>query len=309
MSPPAAETLTAFGLDLDGVPVAILGGRGLCYRVGNALLKPCDDIAESQWVSEISTTLLNLSPTAYRLPIPLPTISDVINFTFDGWSASSFLPGAPAPKRFLDLFVASRALHDDLAVIVKEKPLAVQNRAFNRFDEADRVTWGEKTLDEAQKVDQEMLAQLQPILDQLGRAWRPLPFLPCQVIHMDLLGNALFQDGSPPGIIDLTFYWRPALYAEAVVVADALAWVVKGEERQGLVDSYLEGGESGKDSGGTGDIRVQLLVRALYWRYVTFAIDPDRTWVRANLPQADYAGAAKVVCDLVVGPALAQNAG
>jgi hypothetical protein len=44
---------------------------------------------------------------------------------------------------------------------------------------------------------------------------------------------------------------------------------------------------------------VQLLVRALYWRYITFAIDPDLEWVRINLPQADFKTAANIVCGLI----------
>jgi hypothetical protein len=44
------------------------------------------------------------------------------------------------------------------------------------------------------------------------------------LVHGDLLGNALFDDGLPPAIIDWPSYWRPASWAAAVVVADALCW-------------------------------------------------------------------------------------
>ena len=43
-------------------------------------------------------------------------------------------------------------------------------------------------------------------------------------MHADLTGNVLFSPTLPPAVIDLTPYWRPAEYAEGVVIADALCW-------------------------------------------------------------------------------------
>lgn len=43
-------------------------------------------------------------------------------------------------------------------------------------------------------------------------------------MHGDLLGNVLFAAGLPPAVIDISPYWRPPEYAEAIVVADALCW-------------------------------------------------------------------------------------
>ncbi len=306
MTPPSPETLQAFGLSGPLTPLA--GGRGLCYRINGTVLKPCDDIAESQWLSELSACFLHRSPTAYRISVPLPSLADPNTYVANGWCASSYISGVGILQgSFEGIFAASRALHTDLAELVHSKPEILSHRAFNRFDEADRVTWGEKTLDEVEKVSQEMLAQLQPILDKLRGVMQPLPptlerggkdLLAPQLVHMDLLGNVLFEDGKPPGIIDLTFYWRPVAYAEAVVVVDGLTRVGQGRE---LVESFLSG-ESGDTTDAHADarpVRVQLLVRALYWRYLTFAIDPDLEWVRVNLPRADYAGAADIVCGLV----------
>ena len=45
-----------------------------------------------------------------------------------------------------------------------------------------------------------------------------------QLVHGDLSGNVLFAAGLAPAIIDFSPYWRPALFAAAVVVADALLW-------------------------------------------------------------------------------------
>ncbi|KAK4156112.1 hypothetical protein C8A00DRAFT_31043 [Chaetomidium leptoderma] len=286
---PSPSTLLAFGLS--GTPRPLSGGRGLCYRIGDVVPRPCDDEAESQWLSQLSRALLRTSPVGYRLANPIPSLASPDIFVVDGWAASSFVPGRVSVAHFPDLFRAARLLHSDLADLVKQKPAAVTGRPFNRFDEADGVTWAEKSLADVDKVNKELLAQLQPILDQLSGEMRPLPEesaqLKCQLIHMDLLGNVLFEEGRAPGIIDLTFYWRPALYAEAVVVFDGLTW--ERDIGAKLVDMYLQDGEVGKKPR---EIRVQLLLRALYWRYLTFAIDPDLEFVRINLPLADHAGAA-----------------
>jgi Ser/Thr protein kinase RdoA (MazF antagonist) len=66
---------------------------------------------------------------------------------------------------------------------------------------------------------------------ELVAALRPVR-VPSQVIHGDLTGNVLFDDSQPPAIIDFSPYWRPAAYASAIVVADALVW--KRADRQVL---------------------------------------------------------------------------
>ena len=47
---------------------------------------------------------------------------------------------------------------------------------------------------------------------------------PSQLIHGDLTGDVLFHDRLPPAVIDLAPYFGPALFATAIVVADALVW-------------------------------------------------------------------------------------
>ncbi|KAK5656688.1 hypothetical protein OQA88_4234 [Cercophora sp. LCS_1] len=297
MTTPSASTLAAFGLI--GTPTPVRGGRGLCYRIANTILKPSDDSTESEFAASLSAALLAGNPTAYRLAVPLPSRRAPTTFVVNDWTASTFLPGAVSLSDFPQLFSAVRAFHADVGTRVTSKPSAIADRAFNRFDEADRVTWDEKPLASVAKLHTDMLTQLQPILTRLRASMRPLayddPLLACQLVHMDLLGNVLFDEHKPPGLIDLTFYWRPATYAEAVVVADGLTRLGKNEAWE-LLDLYLSD-ENGKRKGER-ETRVQLLARALHWRYLCFAIDPDLDWIKINLPQADYAGATDIVCGL-----------
>ena len=75
--------------------------------------------------------------------------------------------------------------------------------------------------------------------------------LPRQLVHGDLGGNVLFHDALPPAVIDVSPYWRPAGYAGAIVVADAVAWGGAGDE---IVEGLLR--HQGE----------QLLLRAVLFR-------------------------------------------
>lgn len=70
-------------------------------------------------------------------------------------------------------------------------------------------------------VDPEMLQSMEPTLTVLLAMVKPLPRnVGSQLIHGDLTGNLLFDENnaSLAGIIDLTMYWRPVAYAEAIMV-------------------------------------------------------------------------------------------
>ena len=79
----------------------------------------------------------------------------------------------------------------------------------------------------------------------------------------------MFADPLPPAVIDLSIYCRPAAYASAIVVADALAW-------EGATRADLERVVSTSGFG-------QLLARALLFRIVTdWLVDPRSAEVRAS---------------------------
>jgi hypothetical protein len=48
---------------------------------------------------------------------------------------------------------------------------------------------------------------------------------PDQLVHGDLAGNVLLDARGVPVVIDVAPYWRPALWAEAVCVLDAVLWL------------------------------------------------------------------------------------
>ena len=68
--------------------------------------------------------------------------------------------------------------------------------------------------------------------------------------------NVLFAEGQDPAVIDISPYWRPAGFASAVVVADAICW--RAADPEVLLDAVA----------GVEDFP-QLLVRALIYRMTT----------------------------------------
>lgn len=100
-------------------------------------------------------------------------------------------------------------------------------RRGDPFARADQAAWDGAVLSEFTTLGPvaRLAAQLRPVG---GRA---------QLIHGDLSGNVLFHRDLPPAIIDLSPYFRPALFATAIVVIDAMIW--EGADRSVL--SVIDG--------------------------------------------------------------------
>lgn len=284
---PSEEVRAAFGVKSPLSPLT--GGSHVCYSDGDIVLRPSDDDDESNWVANTLSSLLKLqASTEYRVPKPVESIQDPGTYVVDGWTALGFIPGqSKIPILFKESLRVSQAFHEDLSKLNLQRPHILDTR-LTRWSEADLVIWGEKQLSEVANVNKEVLAIFDEALTEYHKLTKPLPAdLPSQPIHGDLTGNILFDDEGqgPPGIIDMTFYWRPAAFAEAIIVADGMIWYKQGRE---LVELY-----------GADETRLQLLVRALHWRCLTFAIDPSIEWIQVNIPKVDFIGAARLVGDMM----------
>lgn len=145
----------------------------------------------------------------------------------------------------------------------------VRSSAGRSWAIGDKAAWGE--------LSAERWADLSP-LDALIAALEPVA-APSQVIHGDLTGNVLFHDGLPPLVIDLSPYWRPPVFATAIIAADALVFQGAGAD---LVETLLEE-----------ENFAQCLLRALIYRMVTDTLAADRGQGPTNYdryrPAADLA--------------------
>ncbi|WP_327216595.1 phosphotransferase [Streptomyces cyaneofuscatus] len=238
---PPRSVLDAFGVR--GIPEPLTGGQGRSVRVGGAVLKPAEGTeGESEWAASVFERL----PRGAGFRVPRPLRSAGGGAVVEGWTAAEFIDGRPGPSRqWPGVVAAGRAFHAALRELTRP---AFLDRRTHPWAVADRVAWGEgKTA---------VVPELAEPFARLLSLRRPMEATP-QIVHGDLTGNVLFAPGQDPVVIDFTPYWRPPLYAEAVIIGDGLLW---HEPAPGLLVD------------GKGDPRWrQMLIRALIFRLVALS--------------------------------------
>lgn len=204
---PPQSVLRAFGAKESPQPLP--GGRGTSWVTGDLVLKPGADPVH-EWLAE---ALHDVSSDEFRLAAAVQTLHGT--WSWEGWSATRWVEGA-APDRattstWLHIIAVGRALHRAVADLHRPDCLEARD---DWWAVADRVAWGEQ--------GSQFLPEFVGLSERLRRAVEPLG--PRQIVHADLTGNVLFSPTLPPAVIDLSPYWRPAEYAEGIVIADALCW-------------------------------------------------------------------------------------
>lgn len=234
---PPDTVLVAFGATQAPAPLA--GGKGGTWRAGHLVLKPVEFLAETLWRAEV----LDRLPASADFRVARPARARDGAWVSQGWEASHFVVGEPDVRRQDDVLRAGIVFH--AAVAGLSRPAFLDERD-DPWSYGDRVAWGELPV----QASPAAMALLEPLL----RVRRPVG-LAALVVHGDLPGNVLFTDGLPPAIIDWPVYWRPASWASAVAVADALCWY---DARPELLARWSHLPVWG-----------QMLVRALIYRIVT----------------------------------------
>ena len=259
MSAPGAEILDAFGLA--GEPRRLTGGKGGTWQVGEVVLKPAEGVPETVWRSEVLAALPD-SPH-FRIARPVRAIDGT--FVAHGWEAAAFVAGTADPRRVDDVVRAGQVFHQAIAALPRPSFLDLRDDAWTY---ADRLAWQEDVPPGSTAPSD--------LLEPLFAARRPVS-QPSQVVHGALGGNVLFADGLPPAIIDWPAYWRPAAWADAVAVADAMVW---HEVKPDVVERWAHLPEWD-----------QMLVRALIYRIAAW---PAARWTEP--PDSSY----RPVVDFVV---------
>jgi uncharacterized protein (TIGR02569 family) len=196
-------------------PQPLARGRGEAFRAGTLVLKPAGEPAQAVWLAE---TLEDLDAGA-TVRVVRPARSVTGRWVVDGWAAWHWMEGQHRPCMWDEVLDVSKRFHRAVSGIAWSQAMA----ASHRWAMADRVAWGE--------LDAELPEPVRPLLARR----RPVD-LPCQLVHGDLGGNVLFHDSLPPAVIDVSPYWRPPGYADAIIVADAVAWEGADDE---LVERLL----------------------------------------------------------------------
>jgi uncharacterized protein (TIGR02569 family) len=185
------------------------GGQGTSWVSGDLVFKPGGAEVHG-WLGRV---LAGLRVDSVR--VALPKAAGDGSWSVDGWTATSFVEGShpdlSVPSTWVRIVAAGRSFHQAVAHMPRPDIL---DGGDDPWATADRVAWGERPM--------HFLPEFADLAGRLLNS-QPPPGRP-QLVHGDLTGNVLFAAGLPPALIDISPYWRPPLYAEAVVAADALCW-------------------------------------------------------------------------------------
>lgn len=203
---PVREAARAFGATAE--PALLLGGQGGTWKAGHIVLKPTADPAESAALADLVHRLARRPD----IRIPQPIKSDDGAWVADGYVAWEYLAGAECVGRYQEKLRACTAFCSAFAGLGRPTFLAERHDPWAL---ADRVAWGEIAGRYGDPFDR--------IIDAL-RGQEEAIDLPCQLMHGDIAGNILFADALPVGVIDITLYWRPVDFTQALLVVDAIAW-------------------------------------------------------------------------------------
>jgi uncharacterized protein (TIGR02569 family) len=271
-TPPPPDAVRAFG----GEPacmVPLTGGQGGSWRAGSVVLKPADPASPAPWLGPA----LQGMPGDPRFRLARPLASRDGTWTAGGWEATEWLAGRHESRRWQDAMAVSEAFHSAVSEQVRRRPAGIASSS--PWGAADRAAWREEDPGPLHPLAAAVLTRLGPLLDE------PWAGPPAQLIHGDLgLGNILFADqlGLPPAVLDISPYWRPAEFAIAILVADALAWEAAPAA---LGEEFLAR---------PGQPR-QLLARAVAFR----TIAADRMWQGASDRAAAEIGGCRPVLALL----------
>ncbi len=203
---PDPEIVRAF--QCAGAVERLAGGEGRSVRVGSCVLKPVQNAPRYRWACEV----LNRTPRrGFRISEPRRTGNGA--YVCQGWGATAYEPGKPIRGEWAWKVQTSRSFHAAQNGVTAP-PIPPGDDIWSR---AHEMAWQEADLP----------GGLHPAvirtITALQSGYRPLRRSP-EIIHADLCGNILFHDRLEPCIIDFSPAYGPASYADAILVADAIAW-------------------------------------------------------------------------------------
>ncbi|MDN5858453.1 MAG: TIGR02569 family protein [Pseudonocardia sp.] len=234
---------TAFGVaESEPRPVEWAGRRA--WHCGDVLIRAVSDNAAAAWSADVLDSL-----DVPGLRIAKPVRASDGRWVIAGWAASRFVQGVLEP-RYDEVVGGAERLHAATADLPRPRLLEGREDLPARSAAA---AFGERrlTVDRGHGGD---------VYDQLI-AYREPVRATSQVVHPELFGAVLFDGDAVPAIVDLVPCWRPAAWAAAVVVVDALAW---GGADDGLVQRWSHLPEW-----------PQMLVRAVLHRIALHAQHPE----------------------------------
>lgn len=205
---------SAFGVT-DGEPLPGVWAGRQAWRCGEVLVRPVLDNAVAAWSAGV---LDGLEVDGVRLARPVRSSDG--RWVVAGWAASRYVAGTLEPRYDAVVDTAMR-LHAATARIGRPRLLDDRDDLLTR---SAAGAFGERRLSLDPATGGTLYAQL--------AGYRTPVRLAPQVVHAELFGAVLFDDDGAPALVDIAPCWRPAEWAAAVVVVDAIAW---GGAEEGLL--------------------------------------------------------------------------
>lgn len=240
---PPAWVVEAFGGDAMSL-ARLPGGQGMSWRAGRIVLKPTRAEEPIGWSAAVLAQVSDSDD--YRVARPVPATDGA--WIVDGWSATAWAEGVHVPGRWEDELRVSAVFHAALARI-HAGPLPARDDPWTT---GMRVAWGALEASGRFRDVEALRVQLAPLLN---RRWEGSP---PQVIHGDLGGNIIYAGGLPPAVIDFSPHMAPAPFADAIIIADGIAWEGAPTE---LAARFVTSCPAG----------AQLLARAVLYRVIAVA--------------------------------------
>jgi uncharacterized protein (TIGR02569 family) len=273
---PTARSIAAFGVDesrLSKFP----GGQGQVWTDGRVVMKSVGYEPERVWLCEVYAGWT--AHDVVRVPEPIPARLEAgregVAWIVDGWSAHVLVPGRDAEllREIEQVRDASDRFHGCVADLARPDWL---DQRDDPWAYGDRLAW-------------EGAAPIgtPPVLALIGRLTAALAPVtgPSQAIHGDVLPNVLLADARPPAVIDWPLYFRPAGFANAIAVTDAVTF-------RSAPAALLEDWATGPDW-------QQLLIRALLYRLGPTGFIATRNSLMGSL--VTHAERVAPVIDVVLG--------
>lgn len=261
---PPQHVISTFGLrDVPPIPLGADWDGG--WRLGDVVLSPVTDHARAAWSAKVRETL---AVDGVRLARPVRSTDG--RYVVSSWRADTFIAGSPEPRHdevvSLSVRLHSATSQLDRPRFLVQPPVAPWADA-DVFVAADRAAWEATPLRAARAAGAPEVTsadgkQSLELVKQLASLRKPVESVD-QLVHGDLFGTVLFDGSEAPGITDIAPYWRPASWASAVTVVDAISW---GGADDALIGRWEDLPEW-----------PQMLLRALIFRFSVHALHPRST--------------------------------
>jgi hypothetical protein len=194
---------------------------------GDLVLSPGRDAATARWLNpplaRLAVDLDTRARRPLRIAVPVPARDG--SWVVDGWAASRYEPDSTHCRDLSVLVAAGRLLHAHLAHAFPVRPPLETRR--DQWAAAERLAFSAPhQLEAAVDPHDARHDLLEEVAARLAASTGGASATaPDQLVHGDLAGNVLLDARGVPVVIDLSPYWRPAVWAEAVCVLDAVLWL------------------------------------------------------------------------------------